>query len=40
MSVINHYYIIDAVSLCEVVSVSDIGGLNVEYLETSIKISK
>jgi hypothetical protein len=33
MSVIYCYYIIDAISLCELVSVSDSGGLNVKYLE-------
>ena len=35
MSVINCYYIIDAPSLCEPVSVSDTGGLNVKYLQIS-----
>ena len=35
MSVINCYYIIDVVSLCELVSVSDTGGLNVKYLQIS-----
>ena len=36
MSVINCYYIIDVVSLCELVSVSDTGGLNVKYFQISI----
>ena len=36
MSVINCYYIFDATSLCELVSVSDTGGLNVKYLQISI----
>ena len=36
MSVINCYYIIDAISLCELVSVSDTGGLNVKYLQISL----
>ena len=35
MSVINCYYIIDVISLCELVSVSDTGGLNVKYLQIS-----
>ena len=35
MSVINCYYITDAISLCELVSVSDTGGLNVKYLQIS-----
>ena len=40
MSVIYCYYIIDAVSLCELVSVSDSRGFHVEYLEISIMLSK
>ena len=36
MSVINFYYIIDAASLCELVSVSDTGGLNVKYFHISL----
>ena len=36
MSVINCYYIIDAASLYELVSVSDTGGLNVKYFQISI----
>ena len=40
MSVIYCYYIIDANCLCELVSVSDNGGLNVEYLEISVILSK
>ena len=40
MSVIYCYYILDDIYLCELVSVSDIGGLNVEYLEISIRLSK
>ena len=35
MSVINCYYIIDGVSLCELVCVSDTGGLNVKYFQIS-----
>ena len=38
MSVINCYYIIDVICLCELVSVSDTGGLNVKYLQISIKL--
>ena len=38
MSVINCYYIIDVISLCELVSVSDTGGLNVKYLQISIRL--
>ena len=40
MIVIYCYYITDATSLFELVSVSDYGGLNVEYLEISIRLSK
>jgi hypothetical protein len=40
MSVIYCYYIIDVISLCELVSVSDSRGLHVEYLEISIILSK
>jgi hypothetical protein len=40
MSVINCYYIIYALSFFELVSVSDIGGLNVNYLQPSILLSK
>ena len=40
MSVIYCYYIKDVISLCELASVSDTGGLNVEYLEISIILSK
>jgi hypothetical protein len=40
MSVINCYYIIDVVSLCELASVSDFGGLNVEYLQISRELSE
>jgi hypothetical protein len=35
MSVINCYYIEDGISLWELVSVSDTGGLNVKYLQIS-----
>ena len=41
MSVIYCYYIIDEdTSLSELVSVSDTRGLNVKYLEISVKLSK
>ena len=40
MSVINCYYIIDVISLCELVSESDSRGLHVEYLEISYVLSK
>ena len=41
MSLIYCYYIKDVIScLCELVSVSDTGGLHVEYLEISIILSK
>ena len=40
MSVINCYYIMDSVSLCELVSVSHSRGVHVEYLEISIMLSK
>jgi hypothetical protein len=38
MSVINCYYIVDSVSLCELVSVSDTGGLNVKYFQISLPL--
>ena len=38
MSVIYCYYIFDSASLCELVSVSDTGGLNVKYLQISISL--
>ena len=40
MSIIYWYYIIDKISLCELVSVSDSRGVHVEYLEISIILSK
>ena len=40
MSVIYCNYIIDATSLCELVSVSDFGGLNVDYLQISRALSE
>ena len=40
MSVINCYYILDVISLCELVSVSDFGGLNVNYLQISRELSE
>jgi hypothetical protein len=40
MSVIYWYYILDAASLCELVSVSDFGGLNVNYLQISRALSE
>jgi hypothetical protein len=36
MSVINCYYIMDESSLCEIVSVSDAGSLNVKYFQISL----
>ena len=36
MSVINCYYINDVTSLCELVSVSDTGGLNVKNLQPPV----
>jgi hypothetical protein len=38
MSVINCYYIIDGLSLSELVSVSDTGGINVKYFQNSIAL--
>jgi hypothetical protein len=38
MSVINCYYIIDGPSLCELVSVSDTGGLHVKYFQISFAL--
>jgi hypothetical protein len=38
MSVINCYYIIDVASLCELVSVSDSGGLNINYFQISTSL--
>ena len=35
MSLINRYYITDVTSLCELLSVSDTGGLNVKYFQVS-----
>ena len=40
MSLISCYYITDVISLCELVTVSDSRGLNVEYLEISLALSK
>ena len=40
MSVVNSYYIIDVISLCELASVSDFGGLNVNYLQISSILSE
>ena len=40
MSVIDCYYVIDVICLCESVSARDIGGFNVEYLEISLILSK
>ena len=40
MSVINFYYIIDAASLCELVSVSDTGGLDVSYFQPPVILPK
>ena len=40
MSVVNCYYVIDAVSLIKLVSVSDYGGLNVNYLQISRILSE
>jgi hypothetical protein len=40
MSVINCYYIIDVASLCEIVSVSDFGGVNVNYLQITRILSE
>jgi hypothetical protein len=38
MSAIYCYYIIDMVSLCELMSVSDTGGLSVKDLQISISL--
>ena len=38
MSVINCYYIIDATSLCELVSTRDIAGLDVNNLEPPVTL--
>jgi hypothetical protein len=40
MSVIYCYYIKDVISLCELVGVSDFGGLNVNYLQISSELSE
>jgi hypothetical protein len=40
MSVIYCNYILDVASLCELASVSDFGGLNVNYLQISIVLSE
>ena len=40
MSVINCYYIIDIFSLCELVSVSDTGCLNVKYFLISFALTQ
>jgi hypothetical protein len=38
MSVINCYYIIDVTSFCELVSMSDTGGLNVIYFQPPVAL--
>ena len=40
MSVINCYHIMDIICLCELVSVSDTRGLNVEYFQKSRALSE
>jgi hypothetical protein len=38
MSVINCYYIVDVICLCELVSTRDIAGLDVNYLEPPVSL--
>ena len=40
MIVINCYYVIDVISLCELMSARDIEGLNVYYLQPPVTLSQ